>query len=157
MTSRSKISLALLVIVTLAASTAAGYDWKQKVTYGNDPSRSDSTSSRSYYVARPYYEASQWASSYEPTQIESRRAYSYEPAATPSFKVNDTIVITAASANMKVGDRVVATVPRGQRITVSSVEGPWVGTTIDQNGQHIGGWFQASDFTTANGDSTACR
>lgn len=135
----SKISLSLLALATLAASTAFadGYDWRQKITYGNDPSKRSTSTTRTYrtWVAQP--------------QMESRRAYSYEPAA-PAFNVGDTIVVTAAGANLKIGDRVIATVPRGQRITVSSVQGPWVGTNIERNGQQIGGWILASDLV-ANG------
>jgi hypothetical protein len=151
-----KITLALLTIVTLTVSTAfAGeYNWREKVTYGNDPTkRSTSSSSRSY--ARPYATWRQ-AYSYEPAQVESRRAYSYEPAA-PAFKVGDTIVVTPAIVPMKIGDRVVATVPQGQRITVSSVEGPWIGTNIEQNGKNVGGWILANDLATGTGSPSPCR
>lgn len=143
----SRISLALLAIMTLAVPAARvdGYDWKQKVTYTNDPTKGSPSTARTYptWVAEP--------------QIESRRAYSYEPAAAPSFKAGETVVVTAANANLKLGDRVVASVPRGQRIAVASVEGPWVGTNIEQNGQNVGGWILASDFATGNGSPGMCR
>ncbi len=133
------ISLALLAIAILAASTtfADGYDWRQKMTYGNDPTKRSTGVARTYTV-RP--------------EVESRRAYSYEPAAAASFKAGDTITVTAAEVQMKVGDRVVATVPQGLRITVSSVEGAWVGANIEQNGKQVGGWILASDLAV----STPC-
>ncbi len=149
MKTRSKISLVLLTAATLTASTAlaGGYNWKEKVTYGNDPTkRSASTITRTYRtcLAQP--------------QVESRRAYSsYEPAASASFKVGDAIVVTAANADLKIGDRVVATIPQGQHITVSSVDGPWVGTNILQNGQNVGGWILASDLAAGIRSPVACR
>lgn len=139
------ISLSLLAVAILTTSTALadGYDWRQKITYGNSPFNKSTTSSRSC-ATRP---SATWrqAYSYQPAQVESQRAYSYEPAAPAAFKVGDTIV-ASANVPLKVGDRVVATVPQGQRITVSSIEGPWVGTNIEQDGKNVGGWILASDL-----------
>ena len=133
-----RIALPLLAIVTLAASAARadGYDPRQKITYSNSPFNNSTSNTRTCrtWVAQP--------------QVESRRACSYEPAASASFKTGDTIVVTAANAKLKIGDRVVATVRRGQRITVLSVQGPWVRTTIEQNGRNVGGWLLASDLAT---------
>jgi len=149
MKTRLRIALAVLATVALTASTtfAAGYDWRQKISYGNDPTRSSARTSRSY-VARPYTGWRQ-AYFYQPAQVEWRQAFSYEPAAPTALKVGDTIV-APANVPLKVGDQVVTTVPQGQRITVSSVEGPWVGTSIEQNGRTIGGWALASELTGAS-------
>jgi len=145
MKTRLNITLAVLATVALTASTtfAAGYDWRQKVSYGNDPTRGSASTSRSC-TARP---SAGWrqAYSYQPAQVEWRQAYSYQPATPVEFKAGDTIV-APANVPLKVGDQVVATVPQGQRITASSVEGPWVGTIIEQNGRTISGWVLASEL-----------
>jgi hypothetical protein len=141
----TKTALTLLAIVTLSAFTtiAAGYDWTQKICYGNHPGDGNMSNDRSAYrtyAAQP--------------QVESRPAYSYVPAA-PAVHVGDTIVVAAANASLKLSDRVVASVPQGHRIIVSSVEGPWVGTHIERNGRSVAGWILASDLATASIDRMA--
>lgn len=145
MRTRLNIALAVLATGALTASTtfAAGYDWRQKISYGNDPTRSSARISRAC-AGRP---SAGWRQtySYQPAQVETRRAFSFEPAAPAPFKAGDTIV-AAANIPLKVDNQVVATVPQGQRITVSSVEGPWLGTSIEQNGKSISGWVLADEI-----------
>lgn len=75
---------------------------------------------------------------------QSYRAYSYEPA--PALKAGDTAVVTKAKAEVKVGDRVVATVPKGTQFTVVAVQETWIGATVDQNGQKVSGWIASADL-----------
>ena len=45
-----------------------------------------------------------------------------------------------------VGDEVVATVLKGQRIIVIDVRDSWVGTYVSVNGQQRRGWITTADF-----------
>lgn len=148
------LSLVVMLGIGLVASSstfASGWGWdrdagaKARGEFGTSPkSRSSRTYSYRSYSYRPGPSV-YWQQPY----VAARQAFSYEPAAPAAFKVGDTIVAPAA-VPLKVGDKVVATVPQGQRITVSNVEGPWVGTSIEQNGQTIGGWVLARELA---GDS----
>jgi hypothetical protein len=77
-------------------------------------------------------------------QVESRREYSYEP--TPSLKAGDTVFAARATVDVKLGDRVIANVPQGTRLTVLSVLGQWIGVNVEQNGHLVAGWILASDL-----------
>jgi len=148
------LSLVVMLGIALVASSSAfasGWGWdrdagaKARGEFGTSPkSKSSRTYSYRSYSYRPGPSA-YWQQPY----VAARQAYSYQPAAPAAVKVGDTIVAPAA-VPLKVGDKVVATVPQGQRIAVSSVEGPWVGTSIEQNGRTIGGWALASELAGAS-------
>src|SRR5438552_1192880 len=87
-----KISAVLVAVATVAGSAfGEGYNWQQKTTYANDPTRA--SMSRGYvtpgYAAQP--------------QVESRQAFSYEPA--PMLKAGDVAVVAKAMSALKIGDR----------------------------------------------------
>jgi hypothetical protein len=65
------------------------------------------------------------------------RRFSFEPMA---VEPGDTIVVVSDRAKLMVGDRVVATLERGQELTVSKVEGGWIGAWIELEGTKRGGW-----------------
>jgi hypothetical protein len=73
------------------------------------------------------------------------RAYSYEPA---SLQAGDTAVVAKANAEVKLGDRVLATLPQGTQFKVLQTQGTWVGAAVEQNGQKITGWIAGADLST---------
>jgi hypothetical protein len=79
-----------------------------------------------------------------PQQVDARRAFSYEPG--QSLKAGDTAIVGMATTELKLGDRVLASIPQGTRITVSAVKDNWIGTGIDRNGKMVLGWVLASDL-----------
>ncbi len=139
------ISLVLMLGIGLLASpsaVASGWAWdrdagaKARGEFGTTPrSKSSPThSSRSYgrrLGQEPYSAA--------------RQVFSYEPAPSLVFKPGDVVVVAAEKANLMVGDRVLAAVPRGQHLTVSAVRDFWIGTSIQTNGQEIGGWLRNTE------------
>lgn len=136
-------ALPLAVAMTISlVSVALGYDWKQKITYGNDPTKRSAVRSSATYSTSVFG-----------SDTESRRAFSYQPLA---YKPGDTLEVTAKEAELKIGDQVLATVRQGQRIYVTAVQGPWVGTHIEQEGRQIGGWILASQLGLAPSPARAC-
>jgi hypothetical protein len=75
------------------------------------------------------------------------RAYSYEPA--PLFLAGNLVVIAKAKADLKLGDRVLATVPQGTQFKIVQVWGNWLGATIEQNGKKISGWITNADVASS--------
>lgn len=149
---KTKFCLSLVVMLgigLLTSSSAFGSGWgwdrdagaKARGEFGTSPK---SKSPRTYSYRSYSYQPGPFAY-WQGPPIAARQAFSYEPAAPTAFKLGDTIV-APSNVPLKVGDQVVATVPQGQRITVSSVEGPWIGTSIEQNGRTIGGWALASEL-----------
>jgi hypothetical protein len=144
------VSLVLILGIGLLASSSAfasGWGWdrdagaKARGEFGTPPkSKSSRTYSyRSYsYQPRP---SAYWQGPY----VAARQAFSYEPTPSPLLKSGDAVVVAAENASLMVGDRAVAAVPKGQRLTVSAVEGPWVGTSIQTGGQEIGGWLRINE------------
>lgn len=49
-------------------------------------------------------------------------------------------VKTTADAQLRMGDKVLATVPKGEMHKVLKVQGPWVGISYDQAGKEMHGW-----------------
>lgn len=142
------VSLVFVTSVFLAVSTAsAGWGWDRDAgakargdyDYGRSSSYRQSEMPRYEYLG----------SSAQP--MESQRMYSYEP--TVSFKAGDMIVVAASEGQLKIGDRVVATVPCGQHLTVLSVQGPWVGTAFDVGGKQTTGWILSGQVTLATAPS----
>jgi len=78
---------------------------------------------------------------------QGRVAYSYEPA--PTLKAGDLVVVAKAKADLKLGDKVLATVGQGTQFTIVQVQGTWVGATIEQNGQKLSGWIASGDVASS--------
>lgn len=139
----TKLTGLLCAALTISlVSVAFAYDWRQKITYGNDPTKRAATRFSATY-ATPVLGA----------DVESRRAFSYQPLA---YQPGDTLEVTAKQAELKIGDRVLATVRQGQRIHVAAVQGPWVGTHIEHEGRQISGWILASELGPATPLPKAC-
>lgn len=152
MKSKVCISFVLMLGIGLLASSSAlasGWGWdrdagaKARGEFGTPPK---SKSSRTYsYRAYSYRPApfAYWQGPY----VAASQALSYEPA--PSFRLTsgEVVVVAGENAKLMVGDRVLAAVPKGQRLTVSAVQGPWVGTSIQTGDQVISGWLRTGEVT----------
>jgi hypothetical protein len=75
------------------------------------------------------------------------RAYSYEPAPLV-LKAGDMAVVTKAKAELKIGDRVLTTVPQGTKFTIVQTWGTWIGANVEQNGQKFSGWIANTDVAS---------
>ena len=62
------------------------------------------------------------------------------------FKAGDTAVVAKAAAELKVGNRVVASVPQGTQFKVLAVQGTWIGASVEQKGQKFSGWIANADL-----------
>jgi hypothetical protein len=82
------------------------------------------------------------ASQSSPSQ--AYRSFSYEPTAT-TFKGGDKIRATADGTTLMVGTQVVGTVRRGVQLTVSQIQGPWLWTSVTQDGRTVDGWIRAEN------------
>jgi hypothetical protein len=49
--------------------------------------------------------------------------------------------VAKATSELKIGDRVIASLPKGTRFTVVAVQGGWIGANVEQNGQKLSGWL----------------
>ncbi len=133
---KTQWTLLLSAAITVSLATVAvGYDWRQKITYGNDPTRRAAASGSAAYSASVFA-----------SNMEARRAYSYQPLA---FKTGDTLEVAASQAELKLGNQVLANLRQGQRIYVTAVQGPWVGTHVEHEGRQIGGWILGSELRLA--------
>ena len=74
---------------------------------------------------------------------------SQAPQEEPRLKVGSTLTIAGEGANLMVGKKVVATVPKGQRIVVVDVRDSWVGTYVSVNGRRMAGWIGTAHFIPA--------
>jgi hypothetical protein len=141
-----KTSFTFVVVVTLA--TAAFADSKRPWLHTPDDfwSRTfgptQNNFSPRYYASPGYYASPSYVAQ---SQVESRRAYSFEPA--PTLKAGDSTVVAKNASEMKIGNRVIANLVKGTQATVLAVQGNWIGVRIDRNGQKVDGWVAASDFT----------
>jgi hypothetical protein len=73
--------------------------------------------------------------SYRPS--ETRQAFSYEPL---DFRVGDRVVIAKDNTVLKVEHTVLATLNKGQEFMVTHIQGPWVATSLEVNGNKLVGW-----------------
>ncbi len=134
-----KLSFTFIAVASFAASALA--DSKRPWAHTSDDFSAQQAHVQTYaavtYAAQP--------------QVESRRAFSFEPA--PTFKAGDMAVVAKAMSQLKVGNRLLANVPQGTRFTVLAVQGNWIGASIEQNGRQVSGWVANADLT--NGPITA--
>ena len=85
--------------------------------------------------------------------VQPGQTYSY--ASARSLKTGDRATVAAPTADMKVGDRVVESVPAGTPVTVLAVQGPWIGVNVERNGQQASGWILMSDLSSNTNTSSA--
>jgi hypothetical protein len=131
-----KISLTAVVVASFATTSYA--DSKRPWLHTSDDfTTAIQPPARTYYYV-PRYTAQ--------PQAAERRAFSYEPA--PAFKTGDSVVVSKATSELKVGNRVLANLPKGTKFAVVAVQGSWIGANVDQNGQKLSGWVLVGDIAT---------
>lgn len=78
------------------------------------------------------------------------QSYSYQPSAVAGVKRGDTITVASQSAALMIGQQPVGNVRQGERLAVSEVRGPWLGTWITApGGRSVGGWIRSFDAALA--------
>ena len=141
--SRTPVLFVAASFLAIASSAMAG-DWQWdhpagfKLDSAGGRSRYASTSSRYSYGNSATAVASQSSPS------QAYRSFSYEPTAT-TFKGGDKIRATADGTTLMVGTQVVGTVRRGVQLTVSQIQGPWLWTSVTQDGRTVDGWIRAEN------------
>jgi hypothetical protein len=136
-----KISLTSVVVASIAATSYGDSKrpWKQT---------SDDFWASNQPAARTYYYAPRVAAQ---PQVTERQAYSYEPA--PAFKTGEAVVVSKATSKLKVGNRVIANLPKGTRFNVVAVQGGWIGANVEQNGKKVSGWLIGTDLAADAGNA----
>lgn len=66
--------------------------------------------------------------------------------ASERLKPGDRLQIAADQAALRLGDRVIASLGKGQETVVSEIVGPWVGVQASMGGQSLAGWVHLQDF-----------
>lgn len=77
------------------------------------------------------------------TSLERRIEELFASDQLANLKYNDTIVVTAKSANLKVSHDVLAKLSKGQKLNVLTKQGSWIWTSVEQDGKEIKGWVDA--------------
>ena len=65
--------------------------------------------------------------------------------ADPEIQRGDTVVVSKDGARLRLKERVVATLSKGQQLKVHQVSGRWLGTYLVVDGAKKGGWIHMSD------------
>jgi hypothetical protein len=60
----------------------------------------------------------------------------------------DAVVVAEEGASLRLGDRTLATLSAGRELRVLKVQGPWVGASVDVDGQKVAGWVWMNHLTT---------
>jgi hypothetical protein len=110
-----------LAVVALAQPRDAGWKMRSGDATANRYSRSYSE----YYVS--------------PAPAEGYRSFSYEPAM--DVKNGDHVVVAAENAKVMLGNKVLATVNKGQEFPVLKVERGWLGAKLNVDGKEVSGWI----------------
>src|SRR5208283_2954763 len=76
------------------------------------------------------------------------RAYSYESASL--YRAGDIAVVAKPRAELKLADKVLATVNQGTQFMILQTQGTWVGAAVVQNGQRVAGWIAESDLSASS-------
>lgn len=115
-------------------------------------------------IAHPTYASQQAkrqaASSYRRTTrvysepVLSRRSFSYQPIVADAFKPGERVKIARDGVKLMRGHETIATLSKGQEITVLKVQGRWLGASTETGGETKAGWV-ASDNVAGVGDSPA--
>jgi len=129
------ITVAVLAVseASLAGPPRSPYSGVWKPTYAGSRERQHQASdyrARSFRCEAP---------------VQSRRSFSYQPAAGVSFKAGDRVTIASAGVKLRQGRDVIATLPKGQEIRILKVQGQWLGTSIEVDGLKKSGWVLASN------------
>jgi len=63
------------------------------------------------------------------------------------------VVAPADGLKVRMGERVLAQVPKGSRLKVLQLQGDWIGVEIMLDGKRVAGWVQKTDLAPAKGGS----
>lgn len=85
-----------------------------------------------------------------------------QPSMAPQFgqapvRVGERVQPAAPNTQLMVGDQVVGTTSPGQILPVWDVQGPWVGTAADVNGQEVRGWIHIDQLAPVSVATTQMR
>jgi hypothetical protein len=139
-TIKSAIVLAFAATLVAAASTAiaGGWGWDRDAGAKARGDFGPTRSSDRYegYTYRPRAAREFAASS----------PFGCEPVVQTTLHKGDKAIVNVEAGKLMIGDETVATISRGQRLTVLKVEGPWVGASIRVGGQDKKGWIRGSEL-----------
>ncbi len=79
---------------------------------------------------------------------------SQPPRETPQFKPGD-VLATAENTPLMRGERILTTVPKGQRVVVVEVRDSWVGIYVSIGDQKQAGWMRTTAFVPAAGGASS--
>ncbi len=124
-------------ILSVSSVSAGGWAWdrdagaKARGEFGGKGARETPTRSCRYgYEMYPC-----------PPTVESRRSSSYQPVSNVSFKAGDQVTIARAGAKLMRGHDVLATLRKGQEVTVLKAQGQWIGASVEIDGKAKTGWL----------------
>lgn len=150
MNTDKKIYTALVAIVaatvfTIASPVYAQRDAGAKIRGEYDSFRPSRPQPRSY--SRGFVET-QRRFSYEPAESHLRqRNYSYVAA---RFHAGDQVVVSTDEARLMIGTETRGTLDKGTIFEVRKVEGPWLGTEVEIDGQKASGWVWYGSVTLSH-------
>ena len=129
------VGLALLLTAELSMAASPGYPniGISHPTYASHQVQRQAPSS--YRAASRIYS--------EPMQ--SRRSFSYQPTVVDAFKAGEHVKIAADGVKLMRGHDVIATLNKGQVISVLKVSDRWLGTSIETGGETKSGWVAAGN------------
>jgi hypothetical protein len=139
MTTKYYSSLVLMLGIGLVGSSSAfggGWSWD----------RDAGAKARGEFGPSSKTRSSPISACPSPAPLEAQ-AFSREPTRSVQFESGDVVVVTAENATLRVGNRVLTGIAKGQRLAVSAVQMPWIGTSHQANGQEVSGWLRMSDVT----------
>jgi hypothetical protein len=137
-----------LAAASVASSMAAGWGWdrnagdKVRGQFGGSAMTQRSTSA-AYVTPSPSYANPAVAG--DEGGDYAYRSFSYQPSPAPAIKVGDGVTVVRAAAPLMVGNQVLTTIEKGQRLTVIAVQGQWLG--VQAAGKS--GWLRLSDSALA--------
>ena len=77
--------------------------------------------------------------------MQFQRSFSYQPTVEVGFKAGERAKIAGDGVKLMRGHDVIATLNKGEEITVLKVQGGWLGTSIESHGETRSGWVAASN------------
>jgi hypothetical protein len=82
---------------------------------------------------------------------QDSRGLAQPPRETPQFKPGDVLTVAAQSTPLMRGDKIIASVPKGQQVVVVEVRDPWLGIYVSIGDQKKAGWMRTTAFIPAAG------
>jgi hypothetical protein len=82
--------------------------------------------------------------------VESRRSFSYQPVPEVSFKAGQRVAVAGDGVKLMRGRDAIATLDKGQEVTILKVQGQWLGTSVTVDGQTKSGWVAVRNVHRLN-------